>query len=533
MALRAVLYGLVSVATLAAVIIPIPPVWSQGLLIEKPEIYRSFRSAPKYRSFLPPSVDLSPHFPEPGNQGTQGSCTAWAVGYGVRSYYEYRDLPVNRVPRTLGFSPAYLYNQIKIKRGDCDSGAFISHALRFLQAEGIAPLPDFPYTPANCSALPLPELKMRAANFVIDDWYRISIRNLDDIKGTLAQGDPVIIGMMLSESFENLEKDTIYEGRNDGGQEYAHAMVVVGYDDKNRAFKLFNSWGKNWGDGGFGRVSYKAFADKAVAAYAMKVSKRGTLAQLYSTPRIKPVGTIIPEPPGDAPTLEDIISSAGGDTECAKLTLDRTGGTPRISGYMGSQKTLKALRARIAKEVGGVAIDYDVALRPWPQCETLQTFGDAIGAPQGLTIDIGGKPGTPVLKEGDFLSVHVRAPAFPSYIYVTYLQSGGDAVHLIQPGPDDAPVAPGRELVFGRDPLKNRFRISPPFGGEMIVAIASARRLFEAAAPTVQIEREFLSTFRQVFFRQFQGKTKSKFAAAVAYLTTSKQTTAQPKEKSR
>ena len=142
MALRSVLYGVFCVAVFAAVTATIPPVRGQGLLIEKPELYRSFRSAPKFRAFLPSSVDLSAHFPEPGNQGTQGSCTAWAVGYGVRSYYEFRELPVDRVPRNLGFSPAYMYNQIKIKRGDCDSGAFISDALKFLQRDGIAPLPE-------------------------------------------------------------------------------------------------------------------------------------------------------------------------------------------------------------------------------------------------------------------------------------------------------------------------------------------------------------------------------------------------------
>jgi len=69
-------------------------------------------------------------------------------------------------------------------------------------------------------------------------------------------------------------------------------------------------------------------------------------------------------------------------------------------------------------------------------------------APQGLRVAVGGMAGTPILKEGDFLSVHVRTPAFPSYIYVTYLQSGGDAIHLIQPGPNDPPVASGRELVL-------------------------------------------------------------------------------------
>lgn len=31
-------------------------------------------------------VDLSSKFPGPGSQGDQGSCTAWAVGYALKSF---------------------------------------------------------------------------------------------------------------------------------------------------------------------------------------------------------------------------------------------------------------------------------------------------------------------------------------------------------------------------------------------------------------------------------------------------------------
>ena len=521
MSLRSVLFGVFWIAVVATTANTLPPVLAQGLLFESPETYRSFGAAPKYRSYLPASVDLSAHFPEPGHQGTQGSCTAWAVGYGVRSYYEFRDLPVDRVPRNLGFSPSYLYNQVILKSGDCSSGSYISHALKLLKSDGIAPLPDFPYTSASCSALPDSNTKMQAAKFVIDDWYRISTRDIDDIKGTLAKGDPVIIGMKIPESFEDLAKNTIYDGPNGKEEEFGHAMVVVGYDDRSSTFRIFNSWGKDWADDGYARVSYKAFVAKVVVAYAMKVTDRGKLVQLYAKPKTQPVPVV--EPPKDVPTLDDIISGANNGKACANFALDRTGTGPRISGFTDSQKTLEALRTRIANHHGGLAVDYDVAVRPWPQCETLQTFSDAVGAPQGLKVTIGNWAGAALLKKDDFLTVRVRTPSFPSYVYVTYLQSGGEAVHLIQPGPNDAPIAPGTDLEFGRDPLKNRFRVSPPFGAEMIVAVASARPLFDTAAPIVQIEREYLSAFRRAFLRQFKGKTKGQFAAAAAYLTTLKQ----------
>ena len=34
-------------------------------------------------------------------------------------------------------------------------------------------------------------------------------------------------------------------------------MVVVGYDDAKQAFRIQNSWGRTWGDGGYGWFSYE------------------------------------------------------------------------------------------------------------------------------------------------------------------------------------------------------------------------------------------------------------------------------------
>ena len=38
------------------------------------------------REAPPTSIDLSADFPPPGDQGGQGSCTGWAVAYGLKSY---------------------------------------------------------------------------------------------------------------------------------------------------------------------------------------------------------------------------------------------------------------------------------------------------------------------------------------------------------------------------------------------------------------------------------------------------------------
>ena len=38
-------------------------------------------------------------------------------------------------------------------------------------------------------------------------------------------------------------------------------MVIVGYDNSKRAFKVANSWGSDWGDNGYGWIDYDHFID--------------------------------------------------------------------------------------------------------------------------------------------------------------------------------------------------------------------------------------------------------------------------------
>ncbi len=59
---------------------------------------------------------------------------------------------------------------------------------------------------------------------------------------------------MTNHGFHRLRGLAIFSDETeatDGG----HAMVIVGYDDKQGAFKLLNSWGEVWGDQGYGWVS--------------------------------------------------------------------------------------------------------------------------------------------------------------------------------------------------------------------------------------------------------------------------------------
>ena len=46
-----------------------------------------------------------------------------------------------------------------------------------------------------------------------------------------------------------------------------HLMAVVGYDKVAGSLKLANSWGPSWGEGGFVRLSTKAFFERVGDIY--------------------------------------------------------------------------------------------------------------------------------------------------------------------------------------------------------------------------------------------------------------------------
>jgi hypothetical protein len=92
------------------------------------------------------------------------------------------------------------------------------------------------------------------------------------VKKSLSEGKPVIIGMNTPDSFmklkgKNLWKPVESPALNWGG----HAMCVVGYDDNfaGGAFELQNSWGADWGDRGYGWVSYADFGRFVNEAYEL------------------------------------------------------------------------------------------------------------------------------------------------------------------------------------------------------------------------------------------------------------------------
>lgn len=230
----------------------------------------------KNRNPLPERVTLQQYCPNRLNQGEQGSCVAWSSAYGARTILESRKTGSD--PNQIAFSPAFLYNQIKL---DGCQGSYIIRAMKSMKDVGALPFSQFPYNDQDCSRMPNSSQMSAANQYTMLGYNRLTLGgddytiDLNAMRQNLAQGAPVVIGMMVGGSFmQDMMGQKVwhptkedYSMRGFGG----HAMCVIGYDDylEGGAFQIMNSWGPEWGENGFGWVRYNDFIHFAKEAYGV------------------------------------------------------------------------------------------------------------------------------------------------------------------------------------------------------------------------------------------------------------------------
>jgi hypothetical protein len=179
---------------------------------------------------------------------------------------------------------------------------------------------------------------------------------------------------------------------------------------------------------------------------------------------------------------------------CSQVRVLERGGKSEILGFVGSDEDLERIRA------AAPGSDLRVTVRPWPQCEALETLDKPLArsASERPKVNIRKSSGDK-LSEGEELVFEVESPPYPSYIHVAYIQADGSVVNLVQPGIGSFKAYPPRtKLVIGNEPdSTRRFRVSQPFGREMLIVLAAKSPIFPDGLPREETEREFLTALRR------------------------------------
>jgi len=244
---------------------------------------------------IPAAYSLKQYAPTPNSQGKYGTCSGWASAYAARTIAE--SIALNRTDRFLNtqnvFSPLFVYKNVRFlyyedRYPSGNDGTSILYTLVFLKTEGAIKMPnnELSLLIQNFNLSDYSD-KNRYRRYPIADYTRLYSSYIADntktqmVKKSISEKKPVIIAITCPPSFHSKvlgSKEVWYPTENpytvdpSTGKKYGgHALCVVGYDDNKYggAFEIQNSWGTDWGNGGFIWIPYTVFNDFAVEAYEM------------------------------------------------------------------------------------------------------------------------------------------------------------------------------------------------------------------------------------------------------------------------
>lgn len=253
---------------------------------------------------VPSSHSLVQYCPTPKSQGQFGTCTAWASAFAARTIAEAvaQGWTDKDKINAEAFSPWFVYTNIKDADDNlCKDGSAIPHALQLMKTKGVCKYTDY-FSECQYS-IPL-NIFTKASAYKIDDYFNLFVHRhndgshtndqskVDKVKKAISENRPVVIGMNVYDSFHACYGTDMWNGIQSlqvSKEHGLHAMCVVGYDDNKYggAFQIMNSWGTQFGQGGFVWVRYSDFMKNVWSAdeiyvrpknYPMPVIKRTTLS---------------------------------------------------------------------------------------------------------------------------------------------------------------------------------------------------------------------------------------------------------------
>lgn len=152
--------------------------------------------------------------------------------------------------------------------GDASTGTWPITCLRIMRGWGVPPEEAWPYNGDASAWPPLepPGVDTKAKPNRCGRYQRA--RTLQECKTVLGlMWSPLIVSLDITGGWANPTGGRIPPLSPDNEVIGSHCVLVEGYDDLTGEFKFANSWGGNWGDRGFGYISYETFQATFVEAW--------------------------------------------------------------------------------------------------------------------------------------------------------------------------------------------------------------------------------------------------------------------------
>jgi hypothetical protein len=212
------------------------------------------------------------------DQGQEGACTGFGLAtvanYLLRKRATFPD--INAVSARMFYQMAKRYDEWP---GEDYSGSSARGAMKGWYKHGVCSDKCWPYK-INENDTRLTEARTSdALQRPLGAYYRVNHKDLIAMHSAMAEVGILYATATVHEGWSNVGRDGIITLTDKilGG----HAFAVVAYDE--RGFWIQNSWGKGWGNSGFGLISYD---DWLLNASDVWVARLGAPVKLAKTTSI-------------------------------------------------------------------------------------------------------------------------------------------------------------------------------------------------------------------------------------------------------
>jgi len=242
--------------------------YSYGWVPSKPDFRDIIYSAPLVAAdALPVSVDLSADVGTPFNpvysQQRLGSCGPHTAAADI-VFAALKQQKIASVPMP---SRLFIYYCTRQLMGTLrsDSGVSNRDMLKALARYGWCDETLHPYSDQNTGSISDPfrripsQTAFQSAAKRKIGLYQSVPQNLNTMLACLAGGDPFIAGFSVYSSLESKQVEMtgiIPMPTRMDSQRGGHDVLIVGYNQTTQLFKLRNSWGTGWGQGGYGYIPF-------------------------------------------------------------------------------------------------------------------------------------------------------------------------------------------------------------------------------------------------------------------------------------
>jgi hypothetical protein len=214
------------------------------------------------------------------DQGQEGACT----GFGLATVANYL-LRVRKVGRdTTQVSPRMFYEMARRYDewpGEAYSGSSARGAMKGWHKHGVCAESQWPYDANRAGGRLTPTRATDAVNRPLGAYYRVNHTDLVCMHSALAEVGVLYATARVHGGWQNpgpggrIERDDTIIG--------GHAFAIVAYD--REGFWVQNSWGTDWGDGGFGHISYDDWLANGTDAWVARLGAPVTLGTPLATAR--------------------------------------------------------------------------------------------------------------------------------------------------------------------------------------------------------------------------------------------------------